>query len=119
MDAIAPLTEIQIRGSPPKEPQPTRPALAITPAAARPVKPETPNEPPLPTVERAAEGVNAFLKSNGSHIQFAVHEGTNRMMVEVIDDTTKEVIRTIPSKEVLDLAAKIDEMVGLLLDKKG
>jgi flagellar protein FlaG len=119
MDAIAPLKDIQIRGSPPNGPQSARPAPATATATATAVKQETPNEPPLDTVEKAAEGVNAFLKSNGNHIQFAVHAKTNRMMVEVIDDQTQEVIRTIPSKDVLDLAAKIDEMVGLLLDKKG
>jgi len=119
MNAIAALKDVQIRGSPLKEAPLLRSAPATTPVAEPPVQPETPNEPPLPTVEKATEGVNAFLKSNGSHIQFAVHSGTNRMMVEVIDDTTKEVIRTIPSKEVLDLAAKIDEMVGLLLDERG
>ena len=42
-----------------------------------------------------------------------------RVMLEVKDNRTGEVIRTIPSKELLDLSARIGEMVGVFLDKKG
>ena len=115
------VADIQIRGSPGAGP------AASTVAAPRPVSPEpwpTPGaapetEPNPEDVQQAAEGVNAFLKSSGSHVQFAFHQASKRMMVAVIDDATQEVVRTIPSKELLDLAAKIGEMVGLLLDKKG
>ena len=124
MNAIAAM-DIQIRGSPTAGPV-VGEAPAPRPAAAepRPVPPATPNaaagnQPDPEDVKQAAEGVNAFLKSSGSHVQFAYHEGAKRMMVQVIDDTTREVIRSIPSKELLDLAAKIGEMVGLLLDERG
>ncbi|MBI5443904.1 MAG: flagellar protein FlaG, partial [Deltaproteobacteria bacterium] len=76
-------------------------------------------KPSTEQVRQAMEGVNAFLKANGTHVQFAMHQETKRMMVEVMDDATGEVLRTIPSKELLDLSARIGEMVGVLLDKKG
>lgn len=122
---VATVTDIQIRGSPSGAPT-TSEVAAPRPVSSepRPVPnpaPEqlTQNEPDPKDVKQAAEGVNAFLKSSGSHVKFEVHEATKKMIVEVIDDTTQEVVRTIPSKELLDLAAKIGEMVGLLLDKKG
>ncbi len=68
---------------------------------------------------QALEGVNSFLATGSNHIQFALHEGAGQMMVSVIDDTTNEVIKTFPSKELLDLASKIDELVGTLMDRKG
>jgi flagellar protein FlaG len=70
-------------------------------------------------VARAVDEVNAFLSSSNSHVQFQVHEASQRMMVEVIDDKTQEVVKTIPAKELLDLAAKIGELVGTLLDRRG
>jgi flagellar protein FlaG len=70
-------------------------------------------------VEEVTEGVNSFLQSSGSHIRFAVHDKAKELMVQVIDDRTEEVIRTIPPKELLDLAAKIGELVGALLDRRG
>jgi flagellar protein FlaG len=38
--------------------------------------------------------------------------------VKVVDASTNEVIRQIPSKEILQLDKDIDKMQGLLLDKK-
>jgi flagellar protein FlaG len=77
-------------------------------------------EPSYEEVASTTEGVNAFLNSSSaSHIQFSVHEEADRIMVQVIDEDTQEVVRTIPPKELLDLAAKIGEMVGTLLDQRG
>jgi flagellar protein FlaG len=38
-------------------------------------------------------------------------------MVKVVNKDTGNLIREIPPKEVLDLAAKLDEMIGILFDK--
>lgn len=51
-------------------------------------------------------------------LSFTVHEATGEVMVTVKDETTGELIREIPPSEVLNLAAKIDEMVGLIFDQK-
>ncbi len=51
-------------------------------------------------------------------LSFAHHEDTGRTMVEVMDKDTKTLIRQIPAENVLDMAAKIDEMIGLLFDEK-
>jgi len=52
-------------------------------------------------------------------LQFSVHEASGKVMVTVMDGATGEVIREIPPSEVLDLAARVDEMIGLIFDKKG
>ena len=51
-------------------------------------------------------------------LQFSVHKSTGRTMVRVINKDTGNTIREIPPKEILDLAAKIDEMIGILFDRK-
>jgi flagellar protein FlaG len=51
-------------------------------------------------------------------LNFTQHEGTGRTMVLITNRDTDEVIREIPVKQVLDLAAKIEEMVGMLFDEK-
>ncbi len=52
-------------------------------------------------------------------LQFSVHEASGQVVVVVREESTGKVIREIPSTEVLNLAAKFDDMVGMLLDKKG
>lgn len=49
---------------------------------------------------------------------FKIHEATGRVMVQVIDQETGEVLNEIPPEKVLDLAARIRELVGLLVDEK-
>lgn len=51
-------------------------------------------------------------------LSFAQHEGTGRTMVEVFDKSTDELIRQIPAEDILNMAAKMDEMLGLLFDEK-
>jgi flagellar protein FlaG len=51
-------------------------------------------------------------------LQFSVQEKSGRTVIKVMDKTNSEVIREIPSKTVQALASKIDEVLGLLFDKK-
>lgn len=64
------------------------------------------------------EGINAVLARGGSHIRFVEHQAAQKMMVQILDDSTGDVIRTIPSKEMLDLAARISEMIGIFIDRE-
>ncbi len=51
-------------------------------------------------------------------LSFSKHDDTGRTIVKVINKDTDELIREIPSEQVLDMAAKLDEMVGILFDTK-
>jgi len=55
---------------------------------------------------------------NNVDLQFSVQEASGKIMVTVIDESTGKVIREIPPSEVLQLAARIDEMSGIIFDKK-
>lgn len=64
--------------------------------------------------KRAAEQINKALKQFDSNIQFSVDEN-NKTNVKVIDTQTKEVIRQMPSKEMLAIAEALDKFQGLLI----
>lgn len=51
-------------------------------------------------------------------LQFKIHKPTGEVMVTVMDQSTGEIIREIPPAEVLNLAAKLDAMIGLIFDQK-
>jgi flagellar protein FlaG len=51
-------------------------------------------------------------------LRFSKHDESGRTMIKVMDKQNEELIREIPSEEVLNLAAKIDEMIGILFDRK-
>ncbi len=122
------ISDLTIRGSPPEAAgsvqtaketadrlaETTREVLGRGAGGAQAERQPDPNE-----MRQAVEALNGFLRANESHIQFALHEKMKQLMVQVIDDRTQEVIKTFPPKELLDLAAKIRELVGALLDKRG
>ncbi|NMA91972.1 MAG: flagellar protein FlaG [Firmicutes bacterium] len=51
-------------------------------------------------------------------LRFKIHEGTDRVMVQVYDRRSEEIIREIPPEKVLNLVAQIQQMIGLLLDEQ-
>lgn len=61
---------------------------------------------------------NKIESINNFRIQFSEHEATGRILVKVIDKETEELIREIPPEDLLDALAKLDEMIGILFDKK-
>ena len=50
--------------------------------------------------------------------KFGVHEGTNRMMVKLVDKDTQEVIREFPLEKTLDSIAITQDLAGTMLDEK-
>ena len=77
------------------------------------------NEQRLKISQELLDGLkNDFEMMYSVGFQFSLHKETNRTIVRVINEETKEVIREIPSEEMLDIMAKMDEMMGVLFDKK-
>ncbi|MBU0599670.1 flagellar protein FlaG [bacterium] len=50
-------------------------------------------------------------------IEFVVHKDPDRIIIKVIDQETKEVIREVPSEEIMDLLTDLHKLNGLLFDK--
>lgn len=53
-----------------------------------------------------------------SNLEFTVDGDTGKTIVRVVDVSTQEVIRQIPSEEMLSIAHNIDRLEGLLLKSK-
>lgn len=71
-------------------------------------------------VERAVTSTNRLLNDEHKTMyKFEVHEGTGRLMVNLINTKTKEVIKEIPPEKILDLVANIWESIGILVDERG
>ena len=69
-------------------------------------------------VDEAVEKLRNAGDLFNSRLDFRIDEATNRIVVKVIDTRTDKVIKEIPPEQLLQLAAKIQEMVGLLVDEE-
>ncbi|RNB53862.1 flagellar protein FlaG [Brevibacillus gelatini] len=69
-------------------------------------------------IERQVESLNKFMQSSTTHLKFTLHEELNEYYVQVVSDIDNTVVREIPSKKMMDMVAKMHEMIGLLVDEK-
>ncbi len=72
----------------------------------------------LKSVKDAALKVEKFVASVGSELNFSVDNDTGINVVKVLDSKTKEVIRQMPSREIIQLAQALDKVQGLLVRDK-
>ncbi|NMA02961.1 MAG: flagellar protein FlaG [Clostridia bacterium] len=71
--------------------------------------------------EETLEGVeilNDTMELYNHKLHFEVHEDTKRLKVAIVDKETEEIIKEIPPEELLDMLAKIQDIIGILIDKK-
>ena len=67
-------------------------------------------------VEAAAGRLNHALASQNPHVAHGGAEDSGRLVVEVTDPGTGEVVRQIPAEQVLEVEESIDKIVGLFVN---
>jgi flagellar protein FlaG len=87
-------------------------SVGIAPVA----QPEQANDPQA--LEEAVKRIREFVQPINDSIQFSLDDDTGRTIVKVIDLQTQEVLRQIPSEEVLNIAKALDRLQGLLIHNK-
>ena len=70
-------------------------------------------------LQKAIEQANSVIFNNDNHFEFKIHAGTGRMMVKLVNNETKEIIKEIPPEKILDLVASIWDLIGILVDERG
>ncbi|MGV2621484.1 flagellar protein FlaG [Halobacillus sp. ACCC02827] len=69
-------------------------------------------------VKQMVESVNEFLKPVRTSLQFQFHDKLGEYYVTVVDNETREVVKEVPPKKLLDMYAAIAEKLGFLVDHK-
>lgn len=69
-------------------------------------------------VKDAVKQINLAMRANDQSLEFSIDEDSNETIVKIVDQSTKEVVRQIPSPEALEIAKSLDKMMGLLISQK-
>lgn len=69
-------------------------------------------------ISESVKKANKELAYFNRRLEYSIHEGTNEIMVKVINSETNEVIREIPPEKILNMIAKLWELVGLMVDER-
>ena len=90
------------------------PATAVETAAA--VK----GSAPVPTLEQVTQAVSQLNKAaqeKSQGLEFSIDGDTKMTVVKVVDQSTKEVLRQIPTPEALEIAKSIDSARSMLVNE--
>jgi flagellar protein FlaG len=86
--------------------------LPVTGNKSPPRKTEAPVDP-----AEAIRQIQSYLASSNRSLQFQLDAASGRTVIRVLNPETKEIVRQIPSEEVLKLAAAMRETLGGLLNE--
>lgn len=89
-------------------------AVPVSASAVQAVSPATDAE----QVKRAVKAINETVKAFTRDLEFTTDEDTKKTVVKVVDVNTREVVRQIPSEEVLNIAKALDKLQGLIIRQK-
>ena len=68
-------------------------------------------------IERIAQAMDSYIQSVQKDLKIGIHQATGNIMVKVVSEKDGKVLREVPPEELLDLAAKMEEMVGVLVNE--
>ena len=69
-------------------------------------------------VVETVEAINQFLEPQRTSLKFDMHEDLQKMYVSIVDSTTGDVLKEIPSKKLLDMYASMAENMALFVDRR-
>lgn len=69
-------------------------------------------------IEKVVNSMNEFVKASNTHLKFQFHDELKEYFVTIVDNTTNEVVKEIPSKKMMDMYAAMTEFLGILVDRK-
>jgi flagellar protein FlaG len=76
------------------------------------------NKPTQQAIAKAANDIQNFVKEMGRNLQFSIDKTTGYNVVRVVNPDTQELIRQLPSEELLKIAASMQEMGSVLVNQK-
>jgi len=93
----------------------TSAATSVTAASANGTDSTTPS---LAQVKKAVEHINASLKTDNQSVEFTIDQSSKRVVVKVIDPATNQVIRQVPTEEVLEMSKMLGKKLGSIINQQ-
>jgi flagellar protein FlaG len=85
------------------------PAAAATAAAAEPTRAQ---------LETAVRHINQSMPASSQTLEFSIDDDSKQTIVKIVDQSTREVVRQIPSVEAVEIAKSLDKVLGRLISQK-
>lgn len=93
-------------------------AVAVAPVAETPAQ-NAPVQPTPSELKIAVAAINSVMRQSNLNLEFSVDANTRETVVKMVDTSTGELIRQIPSEATLAISRGIEQFrQGMLLTQK-
>ena len=103
--------------SPALSPASGSPAQAVT-QSSNPAASGVASAPAPADLSKAVEQIQGYLRDSGKNLSVSFDDSADRYVTRVVSSDTGEVVLTIPSEEVLEVARAINEKLGGLINQR-
>ncbi|MFA9461488.1 flagellar protein FlaG [Thiohalorhabdus methylotrophus] len=70
------------------------------------------------SLKEVQKRINEALDKLRFNLNFSIDREVDELVVKVVDPDTREVVREIPPEEMRELAKRMEEVTGILLDER-
>jgi flagellar protein FlaG len=113
---------MQSGGMPQVVAQPTRSdAEVVSQVASTIIKPssvEASSQPTREVVAKAAADLQEFVQSMGRNLSFSIDESSGYHVVRVVNPNTGELVRQLPSEELLKISRDFQRLNNVLISQR-
>jgi flagellar protein FlaG len=106
-------TVVAFQGSASGSPRPDRGAAVASGGAPSPA----PGADSLPALQAAIIDANLALRAMNRGLEFELDPASGKLITRLVDTSDNEVLRQIPSEEMLRIAEALDRVQGLLIEQ--
>lgn len=104
------------------EPAPTKDAEAVSKVVSAPVQPKASihefGQDVKQVAEAAMEDIQHFISSQQRSVRVSKDESSGYMVVQLVDPDSGDVIRTLPSEELLRIARTFEMLGSVMVNQK-
>lgn len=104
------------------QPAPNKDAEAVSKSASVPVQPRASTNEFSQDVKQAAEkamlDIEHFISSQQRSLRVSKDTASGHMVVQIVDPSSGEVIRTLPSEELLRLARTFETLGNVMVNQR-
>ncbi|MCU6435378.1 flagellar protein FlaG [Undibacterium sp. Jales W-56] len=74
--------------------------------------------PGIAQLTKAIQDINKTVQAISQGVEFTLDDDNKRIVVKVVDQQTKQVLRQIPTEEALEISKSLDKLQGLLIHQQ-
>ncbi len=93
-----------------------REKISVTPSPSTNVK-NADEKPSRESIERTLDKANEMASKFSRELSFTYDERIDMIVVKVMEGDTEKVVRQLPPEEMIRLAVKMDDILGMLINQ--